>query len=151
MRAKTYDYDKDLYAWASHNVKLMRQGRLTEVDMEHVAQEIEDMGNNNKRELVSRLAVLYAHLLKWQFQPRKRSKSWERTINLQRMSLQLLLKQSPSLKHHIKETLDKAYEQAVLLAANETGLDESTFPTDCPFNLSLALDKAFFPDGLKHA
>lgn len=139
------EYEKDFYAWALHNAALIREGKLAEVDLEHVAEEIESMGNSNKRELASRLAVLIAHILKWQFQPTRRSTSWKLTIKVQRISTIRLLKQSPSLKYEINSTLEDAYEEAIVMAANETGLDESSFPNKCPFSLEQCLDHEFFP------
>lgn len=141
-----HEYEKDFYAWALHNSALIRQGRLSEVDLEHIAEEIESMGNSNKRELASRLAVLIAHLLKWQFQPTRRSTSWRLTIKVQRININRLLKQNPSLKHEVNSILEDAYEEAIVIAANETGLDESSFPKNCPFNLEQCLSGEFFPE-----
>ena len=81
------EYEEDFYAWTTHNVKLLREGKLSEIDVEHIAEEIESMGKSEKRELLSRLAVLMAHLLKWKFQPARRSKSWALTIKNQRIEL----------------------------------------------------------------
>ena len=69
-------YEQDFYAWAIHNAELLRQGRLSEIDVEHIAEELECMGRSEKRELMSRLGVLLAHLLKWVYQPYRRSRSW---------------------------------------------------------------------------
>jgi hypothetical protein len=70
------DYNKDFYNWTLHNADLIRQKKFSEMDIDHIAEEIESMGNRDRRELINRLAVLIAHLLKWQYQPTKRSKSW---------------------------------------------------------------------------
>ncbi len=58
-------YDRDFYAWANEQAGLLRAGRLTDVDIAHIAEEIESLGKSEKRELVGRLAVLLLHLLKW--------------------------------------------------------------------------------------
>lgn len=140
-----HEYEKDFYAWALHSAELIRQGKLAEVDLEHIAEEIESMGKSDKRELVSRFAVLLAHLLKWQFQPERRGNSWKYTIKTQRFEVTELLDDSPSLKYELDKQLEHAYEKALLLAVNETGLSQDTFPDSCPFSLEQSLDSNFFP------
>ena len=86
-------YDKDFYQWTLYNAELLRQGKITEIDIQNIAEELESMGKSQKRELISRLAVLIMHLLKWQYQPEKRSHSWIETINEQRRQIvELFLK-----------------------------------------------------------
>jgi len=146
MTKRTHqEYEKDFYAWAIHNAKLLREGKLSEIDIEHIAEEIESMGKSEKRELINRLAVLLAHLLKWEFQSERRSNSWKYTIKEQRLRLHDLLKESPSLKKSLEENVNHAYEHAVVIAVGETDLSERTFPKKCPFSLHEALDKDFFP------
>ena len=72
--------------WAEEQARYLREGRLSELDIEHLADEIEDVGRSEKRELASRMAVLLAHLLKWRLQPEKRSRSWRTIIADQRRS-----------------------------------------------------------------
>lgn len=146
MAHSNHEYDSDFYSWAINTAELIRQRKFTEIDIANLAEEIESMGRNSKRELTSWLAVLITHLLKWQFQPSRRSTSWKLTIKAQRISLLRLLKESPSLKHEIELTLADAYEEAIVLAANETGLSESAFPEHCSFNLAQCLDQQFFPN-----
>lgn len=141
------EYDKDFYSWILHNVSLLRAGKFAEIDTPHLLEELESMGKSEKRELISRLAVLIAHLLKWKFQPGKRSKSWKYTIKEQRVSLIDLLEESPSLRHELEIKIEHVYEQAVFSAIRETGLDERDFPKTCPFSLDQCLDSEFFPDG----
>jgi Domain of unknown function DUF29 len=141
-----YEYDKDFYAWALHNAKLLRQGNFSEIDVEHIAEEIESMGRSDKRELVNRLALLIAHLLKWKFQPGRRSSSWKYTIKEQRIKVKDLLEDSPCLNHELERKFNHAYEQAIVIALTDTGLDESTFPKKCPFKFSECLDYQFLPE-----
>jgi hypothetical protein len=140
------DYDKDFYAWAIYNAQLLRAGKLSEVDIEHVAEEIESMGKSEKRELINRLAVLLSHLLKWKFQPDKRSNSWKYTIEEQRDEVLELLEDSPSLNHELDLQVSRAYKKAVLFAATETSFGKETFPKECPFSLKQSLNKEFFPE-----
>jgi uncharacterized Zn finger protein len=87
MSAKTTLYDRDFFAWSLEQVKLLRAGKLAEADIEHIAEEIETMGRTEKRELISRLSVLLLNLLKWRYQPERRSPSWEASIRVQRNRL----------------------------------------------------------------
>lgn len=143
---KKHEYEKDFYAWAIHNAQLLREGKLSELDIENVAEEIESMGKSEKRELINRLAVLLAHLLKWRFQSARRSNSWKYTIKEQRLRLNRLLSESPSLKKELEKRINEAYEDACYLALSETGLSEEAFPEKCPFSLKKALDQNFFPE-----
>ena len=142
----TQEYEKDFYAWTAHNAKLLREGRLSEIDIEHIAEEIESMGKSEKRELISRLAVLLAHLLKWQFQPEKQSNSWKYTIEEQRDEVLELLEERPSLRHEIQDKLDRSYRKAMLWAATEMGVNKSIFQEKCSFSLEETLNKNFYPE-----
>jgi hypothetical protein len=77
-------YETDFYRWTQETAEKLRQGRLAEVDLEQIAEEIEEMGRSERHELRNRLAVLLAHLLKWQYQPDWRGNSWLFTIEEQR-------------------------------------------------------------------
>jgi hypothetical protein len=139
-------YEKDFYGWLMHTAELIRKGKFSEVDAENVAEELETMGRSEKRELINRLAVLLAHLLKWQFQSPKRSKSWKNTIMMQRMDIRELLGDSPSLRYEIEQKIDVAYEKAKLKAEDETGIDRKYLPESCPFSLEQIFDDNFFPE-----
>jgi hypothetical protein len=138
-------YDLDFYAWANEQARLLRAGELSEADIEHIAEEIESMGRAEKRELVSRLSVLLAHLLKWQYQPARQGASWEVTITNQRRALVRHLNDNPSLKSRIPEALADAYGDARGEARAETGLPETTFPEACPWPFDKAMDQTFWP------
>jgi Domain of unknown function DUF29 len=138
-------YDQDFYEWTVRNAELLRAGRASEADLEHVAEEIEDMGKRERRQLSSRLSVLVAHLLKWQAQPERRSQSWMGTIRVQRRELSDLLAEMPSLQRYLCEHLSDAYDHAVSIAAAETNLTEDCFPDSCPFPLEAVLDPDFLP------
>ncbi|MBI1923260.1 DUF29 domain-containing protein [Candidatus Poribacteria bacterium] len=139
-------YETDFYAWLMYNAELIRKGKFSEVDTENVAEELESMGKSEKRELINRLAVLLAHLLKWDFQPPKRTRSWKNTIIMQRIDIHELLKDSPSLRYEIEEKIEIAYEKAKLSAEDETGIDKKHFPESCPLSFEQILDDNFFPE-----
>ena len=139
-------YETDFYAWANEQAALLRQGKLTQADIEHIAEEIESMGKTEKRELVSRLAVLLLHLLKWRFQPDRRGTSWDITIKVQRRDLSRHLRDNPSLKSALDTAIEDAYGDAVLLAQAETRLPGATFPLTCPWTFEQAMNEGFWPD-----
>ncbi len=141
----TTSYDTDVVAWANEQALYIRTGSFNKLDLEHLADEIEDVGKSEKRELASRMSVLLAHLLKWQFQPAKQSKSWQRTIKEQRRAIQLHIKSVPSLKTALTNAdwVDAIYSDAVSIAINETGFD--AFAEDCPWLMSDVLTDDWLP------
>lgn len=141
------DYETDFYAWVLHNAQLLRERRWSEIDVEHLIEELESMGKNNQRELNSRFKILLAQLLKWQYQPEHRSKSWQRSIDEQRSELDDLIEENPSLTTRFSHAVANAYPKAVKLAVKETRLSLNTFPQKCPYLLEQILDENFYPEG----
>ncbi|MBK5929256.1 DUF29 domain-containing protein [Halochromatium salexigens] len=140
-------YEQDVAAWAEQQAALIRAGQFERLDLAHIADEIEDVGKSERRELASRMAVLLAHLLKWQFQPERQSSSWRRTIKEQRRALRFHLKQVPSLKPRLADSgwWGAIWADAVTKAIEETGL--GGFPEDCPWSLEEIMDDTFLPGG----
>ncbi len=126
-------YDTDFCLWIDHNVSLLRQGNLQDIDVENIAEELDSMSRSDKRELLSRLTVLIMHLLKWEYQVDKRSKSWTSTIKVQRLGIKKLIKNSPSLKYNIEAVVIEAYDDAKYLFEDETEIDKNTLPITCPY------------------
>ena len=126
-------YDKDINAWAQEQARLLRAGRFEMLDIEHITDEIEDVGKREQRALAGCMAALLAHLLKWQYQPERRGASWEKTIKAQRKEIAYALGESPSLTPKLQEPrwLDMVWARAVAQAVGETGLD--CFPDECPW------------------
>ena len=106
-------YETDFYGWTNQQATLLRAGKLLDADIAHIAEEIEDMGKNLKRELVSRLEILFIHLLKWQYQPGHHGNSWRYTIDEQRAKLVDYLEDNPSLKSQLPEAVERGYRYAV--------------------------------------
>ncbi|RLT33889.1 MAG: DUF29 domain-containing protein [Chloroflexi bacterium] len=138
-------YTEDYHRWLTANAEAIRWGQLSDIDTEHIAEELEAMSKRERRELISRLTVLLAHLLKWEFQPAQRSRSWRNTLTVQRGELTDLLEDSPSLRAELEQYIERAYTRAGLLAEDETGLAATAFPLECPYALEEILDPAFFP------
>ena len=141
-------YDEDYYRWFADQARLLRAGTWQQLGVEHLAEELEDLGKREKRALRSRSVVLLAHLLKYTFQPEPRSPSWRGTIREQRKQLVDLLSDSPSLKPRLTDELQDSYVSARMLAAGETGLSEASLPETCPFSVDQMLDEGFWPDRL---
>jgi hypothetical protein len=139
-------HDLDFYAWTQQQAKLLKAGKLNEVDCSCLIEELESMGASERRQLINRLAVLLAHLLKWRHQPTFRGRSWTLTIKEQRRQLERHLRDNPSLARKFSEFVTDAYGDSVLLAARETGLEEDVFPRTCPYSESEILDPEFLPD-----
>lgn len=139
-------YETDVLAWATEQVALLRAGKLSEIDIEHIAEEIEDVGKSEKRELKSRMVVLIAHLLKWQFQPERRGSSWQKTIKVQRRDVKYCLKETPSLQgcFNDPEWLAIVWDVAVVTTENETGLQN--LPDKAIWSPESILSDDFYPD-----
>jgi hypothetical protein len=138
--------DRDYAGWASEQAALLRAGRLAELDIDHIAEELESIMGNERRQLKRRFIILIAHLLKWQFQPDQRGNSWRSTIRIQRDDIADLLAESPSLKREVAEKIQAAYPKARELAADETRLLEQDFPRTCPYSEAELLNPEFWPE-----
>jgi Domain of unknown function DUF29 len=128
------NYDSGFYSWSLEQARLVRAGEWTRVDIENVAEEIESLGREQLSKLESAFCVLLMHLLKWDHQPRKRSRSWALSIKTQRIDVEDVLADNPGLKPRIDEAIGRAYRKARIEAARETGLDEPVFPHACPYS-----------------
>jgi hypothetical protein len=139
-------YEQDFYAWANEQARLLRDGKLSEADIEHIAEEIESMGKSEKRELISRLTILLLHLLKWQFQPNRRSSSWETSIANTRDDLVDHLADNPSLRAQADAAITAAYRRAHREAISQTGFSGKTFPAICPWSFEQMMTEDFWPE-----
>lgn len=138
-------YEADIIAWAQQQSQLLRTQQFDLLDIEHIAEELEDVGKSEQRELAHRMVILIAHLLKWQFQPEHRGRSWQLTIRHQRRAIQLHLKQVPSLKAKLNDSewLEMVWGDAVYQAMQETGLDN--FPEFCTWSVGEILSENWLP------
>ena len=138
-------YERDFYAWTQEQATLLREQHFTQLDIDNLVEEIESMGRSERRQLVSRLEILLMHLLKWQYQPELRGRSWELTITEQRRRIAKVLRANPSLRPHLPDLLLEAYDDATFSAMRETGLPQATFPPLCPFPLTEVLGEGWLP------
>jgi len=144
----TITYESDVIAWANEQARLLRAGRFDALDIEHIADEIEDVGKSEQRELESRMAVLLSHLLKWQHQPERRGSSWERTIKEQRKAIARRIAKTPSLKADLQDAdwWEGVWGDALIKAAGETGIEFDRLPSACPWSEEQVFSAEFFPD-----
>lgn len=139
------DYQQDFYAWALRNAELLKAGRFAEVDIEHLVEELEDVGKSERRALESHIRNLLLHLLKWQYQPHIRGASWRQSIRNARIAVAKIIKDSPSLKAAIPQAISDEYPNARADAVDETDLREEVFPVDCPYLERDLFDSEFWP------
>lgn len=139
------DYERDFSLWIERQVELLREKKFEQLDLEHVIEELNYMAAKVRRELRSRLRMLIMHLLKCEFQPARKSRSWLDTLAEQRDEIRDIIKESPSLEKHIQHYADQAYEAACNRAVLQTGLPRSSFPAANPYTIDQLLDSEFVP------
>ncbi|MBF0210772.1 MAG: DUF29 domain-containing protein [Desulfamplus sp.] len=141
-------YEDDIIEWSKEQANLLRSGNLSAIDIEHIAEEIEDVGKSEQRELANRMVVLMTHLLKWHFQPARQSSSWERTIKEQRNSILRRLKHTPSLTKSLtdEEWLADVWLDARLAAEKETQIDFDKFPNELMWKIDTILTDSWLPN-----
>ena len=142
---KTNLYDKDYYLWLEETIQLLQEGRLTDLDIFNLIEEIKDMGRSEKNALESNLIVLLMHLFKWKYQPEEQSGSWRGSIREHRRRILKAFKNSHSLKRYFEVVFDESYQEARKQAADETGRSLNTFPKNCPFKIEEILDPEYLP------
>jgi hypothetical protein len=139
-------YEQDFYSWTQEQASLLRNGQLNSLDIPNLIEELETMGRSEKRELESRLTVLLLHLLKWQYQEIRRSRSWQLSIDEQRIKFEETLEDNAGFKPKLDEILRRAYRLAVIQASRETNISKSIFPENCPWELNQLIKEDYYPD-----
>lgn len=136
-------YETDYLKWIETTIVQIKQQNYGAIDWENLIDEIEEMARSERRSLEDSLVVILTHLLKWQFQPERRSNSWRASIVEHRRRIRNLLEDSPSLKPYLEEVLAECYGDAIELASIETELPAVTFPPDCPYSSAEVLEAGF--------
>jgi Domain of unknown function DUF29 len=132
-------YEQDYAGWAEDTAHAIAEGRWDDIDRNALADEVLDLGKSNRREIESALRVILIHLLKMAYQPLKQTRSWDLTVEEHRLRLNDFFAESPSLWAQRDALAAKAYPQARLRAANETGLPVETFPVVCEWTFASIL------------
>lgn len=135
-------YERDLYGWAVEQASLLRTGQLAQADVLNIAEELDDVGNEQYDKLEGALRVILTHLLKWDHQPRRRSRNWWASILVQRNHVRRVLKKNPGLKSCVDDAVGEAYADARILAAAQTKLSLCTFPAQCPYGWGEIMDRS---------
>lgn len=140
-------YETDFFAWTQKTVDLIKSKQFNAIDWENVVEEIESLGRSDHDKLINSLKILITHLLKWQYQPNLRSKSWENTIFKERENIEEYLEDSPSLKQFFtsKEWMIRVYKRGRRIAVRETQMGEEAFPSTCPYTVEQLQSFSYFP------
>ena len=138
-------YDTDFCGWTQEQSQALSSRDWNRLDIDHLIEEVESLGKQQRQELRNRLSILLGHLLKWEFQPQCRSRSWLATLRIQRRDIARLLKDNPSLKPYLEQSVKDAYDNGRDLAMAETDLPGSRFPVESPYWVEVALDPLFYP------
>jgi len=143
-------YNRDFVAWSDEQALLLEQERFSELDLIHLIEEVRDLGRRERDAIESQLERLLLHILKWQYQPKLKSCSWEISIKDARRQIKKLCRKYPVLIKHIhkEDVFDECYLDAREAATDETGLPKKTFPLECSYSLDQVLNSSFFPEAI---
>ncbi|NEP58548.1 MAG: DUF29 domain-containing protein [Symploca sp. SIO2G7] len=145
-RASQSLYEQDYNLWLEKTIQQLQVRRFTELDLPNLIEELEGMSRREKRAIYSNLKIILMHLLKYRYQPAKRSNSWRSTIREHRQRLKRAFQDSPSLQSYCQEIFPECYQDARELAADETGLVQEAFPTESPFSIEDTLAGEYLPE-----
>ena len=139
-------YETDINEWVEQQVKLIKQKQYDQVDWDNIIEEIEDLSKRERDKFLSAIRLVIHHLLKWEYQPEKRSQSWLVTIRRERNNIAFYLEETPSLKKYwMGKEFERNYRRAKADAVNETGLSEWDFPENCLYSVE-QIQSNWFPE-----
>jgi hypothetical protein len=138
-------YLSDFNLWIDQTTQLLQEHRWQEIDVVHLIEEIKDLGKSERRAIASQLTRLLLHLLKWEYQPQRRSDSWLDSITDARTQIELAIADSPSLKSYPAQELEASYQKALRQASKQTNIEISVFPRACAYSLELVLGEDWLP------
>lgn len=139
-------YDEDVVLWAEEQAALLRAGELSRIDVQHIAEEIEDVAKAETREVMNRMSVLLMRLLEWRFVAGRRCASKQRVVKAERRHVAYLLAEAPSLTQRLAapECMGLMWAKALAEIVSDTGL--GGFPETCPWSMAQILTEDFMPD-----
>ncbi|MEA2861376.1 MAG: hypothetical protein QOC72_3415 [Methylobacteriaceae bacterium] len=137
------DYKQDIHAWALEQIELLKAGRVAEIDALNIAEELQDVSERQYNKLESALAIILLHMLKWDHQPERRSRSWQDSIKEHRRRAEKQVRRYPSLKTRLGEAVEEAYESARSWCQIETHIPEVDFPFSCPYDWAEIMTRPF--------
>jgi hypothetical protein len=136
-------YRRDLYTWSLEQAAALRAGELERLDLTNLAEEIEDLGSEQLHKLTSAYRIILLHMLNWDHQPKRRSRSWITSIRSHRAAADDVLEDNQDLKSRRDVALARAYRRARIQAGGETRLGEDAFPSECPYSLEEIMTREF--------
>jgi hypothetical protein len=139
-------YEDDLYTWVQEQVEFLRAGRLDQIDAENVAEELSDVGAEQYNRLEGALEVLLMHMLKWDHQPERRSRSWSLTIEEQRLRADKQLRKNPGLRSRLAEAIEDGFKLGRVRAAREMKVKSESLPASCPYDWDAIMHREFISD-----
>jgi Domain of unknown function DUF29 len=141
------DYDTNFYAWTQQQAAALRTKDWAALDVTHLAEEVDDLGNSVQHAIESHLERLLLHLLKWRYDPAQEPRrGWRLTIRHARREIAKYLRRNPGLQHHPTDYLAEAYHAIREDAAIDADLPLATFPEACPWTIAQVLDADFWPE-----
>ena len=149
-------YEQDFYRWTQEQARALRahaaQGANAPVDWENVAEEIESLGRSDRREIVSRLATIVEHLLKLECSPAREPRAgWEDTVQRERLRVEKLVAESPSLRPDLPDMAISAWKEGSKLARaslarhGETQAAQRVARASASYTANQLLDEDWFP------
>jgi hypothetical protein len=139
-------YERDYCLWLARTIQQLQTGKLDRLDISALIEELQGMSNSEKNALESNLRILLMHLLKYRYQPHKRTNSWLFTIREHRKRLLKALQKSPSLRRYYETVFSECYRDSRELASDETGLSLQVFPAESPFSSEDTLNTDYLPN-----
>ncbi|MGK7930180.1 MAG: DUF29 domain-containing protein [Microcystaceae cyanobacterium] len=139
-------YQEDESLWLAEMVKLLRENRLEELDIDNLVEELEALGRRDKNRVESLLRQIIIHFLclqYWAAEYDYNHRHWQGEIATFRIQLNRAL--TTNLNHHLRDHLEEIYQEAVFIVNQKTGLTMDTFPVNCPYSLTQLLDKKWLP------
>lgn len=148
-------YDRDFQQWLGQTVQQLQTRQFEGLDVDHLIEELTDLGRSEKNALKSNLTILLAHLLKFRVQstaPETMQGSWYSSVIEHRQRVLDSLESTPSLKTFLPEAMAQAYPNARKIAIKEGKLakfgistpSEADYPLSCPFSIQEILDEDFY-------
>lgn len=141
-------YDTDYQLWLNDTVAQLKARNFNLVDLEHLIEELESLGRSDKRSISSYLLRLCEHLLKlkyWESERERCCRGWILEINNFRAEIELIFKDSPSLKPFFREAFLASYQKARKNLLKVIDISADFIPQEPDFTLEQALDEDWFP------
>ncbi|MBF2055646.1 MAG: DUF29 domain-containing protein [Cyanobacterium sp. T60_A2020_053] len=139
-------YEIDDYLWIQETVKLLKENKFNDLDLDNLIEELDDLGRERKHSVENLLKQVIIHLLLlqyWQKEYNYNASHWRGEIRTFRQDLELKL--TTNLQNYLTTNLEKIYQKGLRIAMDKTELNSSVFPPKCPYTLEQLLNEDWFP------